>query len=106
MDDVSDTPHYKASDSSKIGRNVSIGKQLSISSSNVMAVHASLPLHGQNKTQVSSQYIGAKKPSTRTEELIREPAQRVARHVRNHPWRETPRKPAQPVSSPNDFKCI
>lgn len=43
MDDVSDTPHYKASDSSKIGRNVSIGKQLSISSSNVMAVHASLP---------------------------------------------------------------
>jgi hypothetical protein len=51
-DDVSDTTHYKASDSSKIG-NVSMGKQLSISTSNVMAVHASLPLHGQNKTRVS-----------------------------------------------------
>ena len=46
------------------------------------------------------------KRSTRTEELVREPAQRIARHVRNHPRRETPRKPAQPISSPNNSKRV
>ena len=55
MDDVSDTTHhYKASDSSKIGGNVSMGKQLSTSASYVMAVHASLPLHGQKQKKRGS----------------------------------------------------
>jgi len=44
--------------------------------------------------------------STRTEEFIREPAQRIARHVRDHARREASHKPAHPVSSPDDLERV
>ena len=104
MYDVSDAIiKASVSTASKIGKRHPTGMYLSrISTLNVMAVHALLPLHGQGQQTAD----GSMKSSTRTEELIREPAQRIARHVRNHSWRETPRKPAQPVSSPNDSKRV